>query len=83
MLPRDAEFGAPQWQFAASTYAFVSAETVIYSFTRNGMWFLGRLDLPTLAASDYPAEFASISGVRAAGRTVVMRASSQGCSVPM
>jgi len=77
VLPRDAEFGAPQWQFGASTYAFVSAQTMIYSFTRNGMWFLGRLDLPTLAASDYPAEFASISGVRAAGKTVVMR-----CSTP-
>jgi dipeptidyl aminopeptidase/acylaminoacyl peptidase len=76
VLPRDAEFGAPQWQLAASTYAFVSAETMIYSFTRNGMWFLGRLDLPALAASDYPAEFASISGVRAAGKTVVMRCSS-------
>ena len=50
---------------------------MIYSFTRNGMWFLGRLELPTLAASDYSAEFASISGVRAAENTVVMR-----CSTP-
>src|SRR6266516_5091194 len=75
VLPREAEFGAPQWQFGASTYAFVSAETMIYSFTRNGMWFLGRLDLPTLTASDYPAEFASIAGLRAAGKIVVMRCS--------
>src|SRR5262249_44112210 len=77
VLPRDAEFGAPQWQFAASTYAFVSRETMIYSFTRNGMWFLGRLELPTLSARDYPTEFASVSGVRAAGGAVVMR-----CSTP-
>jgi len=73
LLARDAEFGAPQWQFGASTYAFVSAETMIYSFTRDGKWFVGRLDLPTLTASDYPAEFTSISGVRAAGNTVVLR----------
>src|SRR5260370_2887483 len=72
VLPRDAEFGAPQWQLAASTYAFVSAETMIYSFTRNGMWFLGRLDLPALAASHYPAEFASISRGPAPGTTLVV-----------
>jgi dipeptidyl aminopeptidase/acylaminoacyl peptidase len=76
VLPRDTEFGAPQWQFAASTYAFVSRGTLIYSFTRNGMWLLGRLELPTLSARDYPTEFASISGLRAAGGTVVMRCSS-------
>jgi len=75
VLPREAEFGAPQWQFGASTYAFVSAETMIYSFTRNGMWFLGRLDLPTLTASDYASEFASIAWLRAAGKIVVMRCS--------
>ena len=77
VLPRDAEFGAPQWVFAASTYAFFSRETMIYSFTRDGRWFLGRLELPTLSARDYSTEFASISGVRAAGGTVVMR-----CSTP-
>src|SRR5205823_9749324 len=77
LLPRDADFAAPQWQFAASTYAFVSAETMVYAFTRKGTWFLGRLDLRTLAASDYPAEFASVSGLRTAGKNVVMR-----CSTP-
>jgi dipeptidyl aminopeptidase/acylaminoacyl peptidase len=41
------------------------------------MWFLGRLDLPSLEATDYPAELASIAGVRAAANTVALR-----CSTP-
>jgi dipeptidyl aminopeptidase/acylaminoacyl peptidase len=77
VLARDAEFAAPHWQFAASNYAFVSAETMIYSFTRDGMWFLGTLDLRRLDARDHGTEFASISGLRAAGPTVVMR-----CATP-
>ena len=72
MLPRDAEFGVPQWVFGASTYAFVSAETLIYSFTRNGTWYLGRLDTRTRAASDFTSEFASVSGVRARKNGVVL-----------
>jgi dipeptidyl aminopeptidase/acylaminoacyl peptidase len=65
MLERDAEFGVPQWVFGSSTYAIISAETLIYSFSRNGSWYLGRLDTRTRAFSDFSAELASVSGVRA------------------
>ena len=73
MLRRDAEFGVPQWIFGLSTYAFVSAETLIYCFTKQGSWYLGRLDTRTLAASDFIPEFASLSGLRATkNRAVVL-----------
>ena len=72
VLPRDAEFGLPQWVLGLSTYAFVSADTLIYSFTRNGTWYLGRLDTRTLAFSDFPVELASVSGVRATDKGVVV-----------
>jgi dipeptidyl aminopeptidase/acylaminoacyl peptidase len=82
ILPRNADFGVPQWRFGLSTYAFASNDTLIYSFTENGSWYLGRLDNRTLTASDYAAEFASISYVRAMGKTVVVRCSSS-ISPPM
>ena len=48
ILPRDAEFGVPQWLLGLSTYAFMSPEILIYSFVQNGRWRVGRLELPTL-----------------------------------
>jgi dipeptidyl aminopeptidase/acylaminoacyl peptidase len=73
VLRRQVEFGIPQWRLGESTYAFVSADRMIYSFTENGMWRLGRLDLPTLTATDYDPEFSSIGGVRATASTIVLR----------
>ena len=75
VLARNAEFGVPQWLFGLSTYAFMSADAIIYSFTENGMWYLGRLDTRTLSASAYAVEFSSLSGVRATANTVVLRCS--------
>ena len=75
ILVRNAEFGVPQWLFGLSTYAFTSADAIIYSFTKNGMWYLGRLDTRTLSASGYAVEFSSLSGVRATANTVVLRCS--------
>jgi dipeptidyl aminopeptidase/acylaminoacyl peptidase len=76
VLLRQAEFGIPQWQFAQSTYAFVSASTIVYSCNTNGQWRLGRLDLSTGAATDYHNEFSVLFDVRAAANTIVVGYSS-------
>jgi dipeptidyl aminopeptidase/acylaminoacyl peptidase len=73
ILARDAEFGVPQWYLGLSTYAFVSRDVLIYSFVQNGIWRLGRLQIPTLAANDFAMEFSSLSGVHASATTVVLR----------
>src|SRR5262249_18512627 len=73
VLARDAEFGVPQWNLGLSTYAFPSPDVMVYSFVQNGTWRLGRLDLPTLKAYDYPTEFSSLSAVRASATAVVVR----------
>ena len=72
VLPRQAEFGIPQWQFGQSTYAFASASTIIYSCNDNGEWKLGRLDLTTGSAADYPKKFSVLFGVRATASTIVV-----------
>jgi dipeptidyl aminopeptidase/acylaminoacyl peptidase len=73
LLSRNAEFGVPQWNLGLSTYAFLSQDVMIYSFVQNGTWRLGRLEIPTLTAHDYPTELASLSGVRASATKVVVR----------
>jgi hypothetical protein len=36
ILARDAEFGVAQWNLGLSTYAFLSPDTMIYSFAKDG-----------------------------------------------
>jgi WD40 repeat protein len=40
----EAEFGAPQWVFGLSTYAFESAEKIVCAFVEQGLWSLGTID---------------------------------------
>jgi len=51
----------------------MSPDILIYSLVQNGTWRLGRLEIPTLTAHDYPMEFSSLSGVHASATTVVLR----------
>src|ERR1700682_3594897 len=39
-----AEFGAPQWIFGLSTYAFESAARIVCAFAERGLWRLGTVD---------------------------------------
>jgi dipeptidyl aminopeptidase/acylaminoacyl peptidase len=43
--PLDAEFGKPQWTLGTSTYAFVSAETVVVTYAQQGRWRMALLSL--------------------------------------
>jgi len=45
--PMEAEFGFPQWIFGMSTYAFVSVNKIICSYTQNGLWNLALLETDT------------------------------------
>jgi dipeptidyl aminopeptidase/acylaminoacyl peptidase len=40
----DADFAAPHWRFAQSTYAFESARRILFACTREGSWHLAHLD---------------------------------------
>ena len=67
LLEMPAEFGAPQWNFGMSTYAFLGDGRIVCAFNECGQWRLGifdgqlhRLDLP----------YTEISSVRAAGNTI-------------
>ena len=44
ILPMDAEFGAPQWVFSATTYGFQPDGAIITRYTRGGTWNVMRID---------------------------------------
>jgi dipeptidyl aminopeptidase/acylaminoacyl peptidase len=72
----DAEFGAPQWVFGMSTYAFESAGQIICAYKRSGAWRLARLDTVRRALQEIGTPYSEISSVRAASGWVVFEAGS-------
>lgn len=71
-----AEFGQAQWYFGMSTYAFLSAESIVCSYTAKGIWKLAVLDLKSLNLSEIDLPYQEISYVRAHDSSVVFRAGS-------
>ena len=74
--PLAAEFGRAQWSFRMSTYAFVSAERLVCSYSENGVHCLGIVDLASLDARPIPTPYQDVSSVRAAGGRVYFRGAS-------
>lgn len=61
----EAEFGAPQWVFGLSTYAFESASHIVCAYNQRGNWRLGNLDTDSGTLQDLDTPFSEISSVRA------------------
>ena len=73
LLEMPAEFGAPQWNFGMSTYAFLADGRIVCAFNERGQWRLGIFD-GQLHPLDLP--YTEISSVRAAGNTIAFIAAS-------
>jgi dipeptidyl aminopeptidase/acylaminoacyl peptidase len=76
LCEKAAEFGLPHWAFGMSTYAFVSAERIICSYTENGTWHLASLDTQTKQLEEISTPYTSISGVHVSSSTLVFSAGS-------
>lgn len=61
----EAEFGAPQWFFGMSTYAFVSSDNIICTYNDKGTWQLARLDIATQKLKRIETPYTDISYLRA------------------
>ncbi len=72
----EAEFGAPQWIFGLSTYAFESADRIVCAFAEQGIWRLGMIDTRTRKLERIDTPYTEISFVRAAAGRAVFRAGS-------
>src|SRR5438309_8435176 len=67
----EAEFGAPQWVFGMSTYAFESPERIVCAVRRQGGWGVARLDTAARTLQEIETPYSEVWGVRATrGRAV-------------
>lgn len=71
IVSRAAEFGAPQWVFGMSTYAFAGPERIVCTYSEAGLWRLGVIDLAAGALRTLETPFTQFGSVRADGGRAV------------
>jgi dipeptidyl aminopeptidase/acylaminoacyl peptidase len=76
LCSRDAEFGQAQWNFAQSTYAFLSAAQLVCAYTEAGHDRLARLDVATGKLTPLDLPYTDFGQIRAVGDGIVCRAGS-------
>jgi len=67
----EAEFGAPQWTFRMSTYAFESERRIICAYCELGNWRLANLDTETRKLEPIDLPYTEIASLRASPGHVV------------
>jgi dipeptidyl aminopeptidase/acylaminoacyl peptidase len=76
LCPREAEFGRAQWSFGQSTYAFLSADHLVCTYSDNGHGHLARLDIAAGNLIPINLRYTDFGGIRCAGGRIVCRAGS-------
>lgn len=76
VIEMEAEFGAPQWGFGMSTYAFDSAERIVCTHAEKGIWRLAIINTLTRKLEPVAFSYTDISYLKAAPGYAVMRAGS-------
>ena len=76
LTEQEAEFGAPQWTFRTSTYAFESAGRIVCAPKAGGMRHLGVLDEETRRLEILEPPYSEVSSPQAGPGFVVMVAGS-------
>ncbi|HEY1353940.1 MAG TPA: prolyl oligopeptidase family serine peptidase [Ktedonobacteraceae bacterium] len=66
LAPMEAEFGVPHWSFGLATYAFLSADQIICTYTMRGTWYLGVLDLASGKLTPCQVPYTYLSYLRSA-----------------
>ncbi len=76
LVEMDAEFGRPLWVFGMSTYDFESADSMICTYTQDGIWYLARLDLRTEELTTFDLDYTHLQGPAVAPQGVIVRVGS-------
>jgi dipeptidyl aminopeptidase/acylaminoacyl peptidase len=74
IIEMEVEFGAPQWFFGMSTYAFLSADDIICTYNQKGTWKLATLDTGTKKLQSIKIPYTDITYLRARSDQVVFAA---------
>lgn len=76
LCQKEAEFGTPQWQFAMTTYGFVSAQQIVCTYTEDGVSKLATLDTNTGSLTPFELPYTVIGRVRVAPDRVIVSCAS-------
>lgn len=76
LCEKSAEFGLPHWIFGMCTYGFESAQSLICTYSENGIQHLARLDTKTLELTEILIPYASVGGLRVGSGFAVFGAGS-------
>jgi dipeptidyl aminopeptidase/acylaminoacyl peptidase len=72
VLPMQAEFGRPQWQFGMSTYGFDARQRIVCRYSRQGFWHLARLTVDGGELESIDTGFTDIQAIAVAGDRLVL-----------
>jgi dipeptidyl aminopeptidase/acylaminoacyl peptidase len=73
LAPMAAEFGVPQWNLGASTFAFAGPGRIVCAYSENGLGRLAMLDLRTEAMTVVETPFTELGSVHADRHRAVFR----------
>lgn len=76
LLAMAAEFATPQWVFGMSTYDFISTKEIAATYTQNGQWHLGIIDIKSGELHPIHTPFTDIQQIRAHQGTLAFIAGS-------
>ncbi|MEA2206290.1 MAG: hypothetical protein QOE77_3066 [Blastocatellia bacterium] len=76
VLAKEAEFGAPQWVFGMSTYAFADDHTIVCTYAERGIWRLGLVDTNRGVMEAIDTPYTDISFLRATTGRAIFRGGS-------
>ena len=70
LLPRELEFGKPQWTFSQKTYCFVDGGRIAATYTEAGQWHLGVLHLDSREFTPVALPLEPFESINAIGETL-------------
>ncbi len=72
VVEMEAEFARPHWVFRRSTYAFSSANTAFCTYSQNGFWSLGMVDVERGKLTEIETKLTDIEDLRASSDRLVL-----------
>jgi dipeptidyl aminopeptidase/acylaminoacyl peptidase len=72
LLPMQAEFGRPQWQFGMSTFGFDASQRIVCCYSQGGFWHLARLNAKGDELEAIDTAFTDIQAIAVAGNRALV-----------
>ncbi|MGK7930121.1 MAG: prolyl oligopeptidase family serine peptidase, partial [Microcystaceae cyanobacterium] len=76
IFPLTAEFSYPHWVFGLSTYTFVSDNKILCSFSQDGRWYLGSLEIAHKQLTILEVPYSNIASLHSYQKEIVFLGSS-------